>query len=263
MHVVGAFVPDVWVALSDGLNALIGSKGAGKTALLECLRFALNTRIPSERQESVRKHVTHVLGPAGYVECLVQHADGTRSLITRRADAPDAEQTEDEVEREGIDVKAINRLAADYRRRFNGRELPHPKMDALVAHLADSWKRGRKALVFLRRVASVWEIKERLDLKYNDWLIDRLRRGFDGSPQLSSEIDALYAAYCAARVARRTGSIGCSSSRRSPGCSCSRARCRRSAGWSRPSTPHAGGRQRLILPEGPDHRAIPERRRQK
>ena len=47
----------------------------------------------------------------------------------------DAEQTEDALEREGIDVSAVNRLAASYRRRF-GRELPHPKMDALVESLA-------------------------------------------------------------------------------------------------------------------------------
>ena len=74
--------------------------------------------------------------------------------------------------RAGLD---INQLAADYRRRFNGRELPHPKMDALVSHLSKSWTQGRKALVFLRRVASVWEVKERLDLRYNEWLIQRLR----------------------------------------------------------------------------------------
>ncbi len=40
--------------------------------------------------------------------------------------------------------------------------------------------------MFLRRVASVWEVKERLDLSYNDWLIDRLRDGFKGSAVSSS-----------------------------------------------------------------------------
>ena len=43
LHVVGASIPEAWVSLSDGLNALIGGKGSGKTALLECLRFVLNT----------------------------------------------------------------------------------------------------------------------------------------------------------------------------------------------------------------------------
>ncbi len=89
LHVVGAFVPEAWVSLSDGLNALIGSKGSGKTALLECLRFVLNTPVPAERRESVDRHLGHVLGSGGYVECLVQRTDGRQLLITRRADARD------------------------------------------------------------------------------------------------------------------------------------------------------------------------------
>ncbi len=43
MHVVGSFVPEAWVSFNEGFNALIGSKGSGKTALVECLRFALGT----------------------------------------------------------------------------------------------------------------------------------------------------------------------------------------------------------------------------
>lgn len=88
-HVVGAFLPEAWISLSEGFNALIGSKGSGKTALLECLRFVLNAPIPAERRESVDRHLAHVLGSAGYIECLVQRADETRLLITRRADSRD------------------------------------------------------------------------------------------------------------------------------------------------------------------------------
>ena len=89
LHVVGTFIPDLWVELNEGLNALIGGKGSGKTALLECLRFVLNTPVPDERRDSVRRHVEHVLGPAGYVECLVRAEGGEYNLITRRADSPD------------------------------------------------------------------------------------------------------------------------------------------------------------------------------
>jgi hypothetical protein len=62
LHVVGSFVKECWLNLNDGLNALIGSKGSGKTALLECLRFVLNTPIPRERSESVAKHMEQILG---------------------------------------------------------------------------------------------------------------------------------------------------------------------------------------------------------
>ena len=89
LHVVGAFIPDTWIRLNESLNALIGSKGTGKTALLECLRFVLNTPVPKDRSESVDKHIQHILGSAGYVECLVQDASGEEKLVARRADSRD------------------------------------------------------------------------------------------------------------------------------------------------------------------------------
>ncbi len=89
LHVVGSFIGDAWLALNDGLNALIGGKGAGKTALLECLRFVLNTPVPKERADEVQKHRQHILGTSGYVECLVQDPTGKQRLIVRRADSSD------------------------------------------------------------------------------------------------------------------------------------------------------------------------------
>ena len=89
MHIVGSFVADTWISLNEGLNALIGSKGSGKTALLECLRFVLNTPVPAERSDEVQKHRQHILGSGGYVECLVRDADGSEKLIVRRMDAVD------------------------------------------------------------------------------------------------------------------------------------------------------------------------------
>jgi len=87
LHVAGTFFPECWLQLNEGLNALIGSKGSGKTALLECLRFVLATPVPNDRREAVQRHLQHVLGAAGYVECLVQQADGTEALVTRRMDS--------------------------------------------------------------------------------------------------------------------------------------------------------------------------------
>lgn len=87
----------------------------------------------------------------------------------------DSEQTDDAAEREGIDVTSVNRLARSYRRRFHA-EMPHPKMDALVNSLASAWQTGEKTLVFVRRVASVKELKRKLDERYDEWLLARLRR---------------------------------------------------------------------------------------
>ena len=81
----------------------------------------------------------------------------------------DAEQVEDVRDdvlrlaaREGIDVRDVNLMARDYRDVFQ-KELPHPKMDALVESLKSSWTTGKKALIFVRRVKSVDELKRKLD----------------------------------------------------------------------------------------------------
>jgi hypothetical protein len=86
----------------------------------------------------------------------------------------DADQSESADEREGIDVRDINSLARSHFQTF-GRQMPHPKMDALVTRLATAWQTGRKALVFVRRVASVKELKAKLDETYDEYLIGRLR----------------------------------------------------------------------------------------
>lgn len=86
----------------------------------------------------------------------------------------DSAQTDDLMEKEGIDVHALNRLSRHYRSTF-GAEMPHPKMDAVIEVLKDSWLSGRKSLVFVRRVASVMELKRKLDQCYDEWLIPSLR----------------------------------------------------------------------------------------
>ncbi len=105
----------------------------------------------------------------------------------------DAEQTDKADERDGIDVNAINALAKSYRRRF-GNEMPHPKMDALVERLARAWTTGEKALVFVRRVASVKELKRKLDDRYDLWLIDRLRKDLPGGVHVkfNNAVDQYY-----------------------------------------------------------------------
>jgi len=54
--------------------------------------------------------------------------------------------------------------------------MPHPKMNAAVKSLRDSWITGRKSLLFVRRVKSVKELKRKLDELRDQWLLDDLRR---------------------------------------------------------------------------------------
>ncbi|MBL9005053.1 MAG: DEAD/DEAH box helicase family protein [Myxococcales bacterium] len=104
----------------------------------------------------------------------------------------DAGQTDEATERDGLDVRDLNLLARDYRKTFD-RELPHPKMDALVDGLSSTWQTGRKALVFVRRVASVKEIKRKLDERYDAWLLDSLRTRLP--PAMQPELERLVERY--------------------------------------------------------------------
>jgi len=105
----------------------------------------------------------------------------------------DAEQTDDPDQRAGVDVDIVNKLAKDYRRRFDDRELPHPKMDGLVSHLGLAFNSGQKALVFVRRVASVRELRRKLERLYDDYLLARLRREL--APELRAELETQVKAY--------------------------------------------------------------------
>ncbi len=66
-------------------------------------------------------------------------------------------------------------------------------MDALVESLATSWKTGKKSLVFVRRVASVKELKRKLDECYDKWLQARLLRELPSS--LHARLERLYVQY--------------------------------------------------------------------
>lgn len=113
----------------------------------------------------------------------------------------DAEQTENPEERAGIDVDVVNRIARSYRRKF-GQELPHPKMDALVDQLACSFDTGRKALVFVRRTASVKELRRKLEECYDDWLFKRLSSELN--PELRARMQSIIDGY---REKRRHGRL--------------------------------------------------------
>ncbi len=77
--VEGAFLPTSHFSFNQGLNALIGTKGAGKTAVLECTRFALGEATAS----NLDNYLQHVLGPSGRVWLSVRNKRGERFLFVR------------------------------------------------------------------------------------------------------------------------------------------------------------------------------------
>ena len=94
-------------------------------------------------------------------------------------------------EKQGVDTEALNQMVRSYKERF-GQKLPHPKLDATANSLANAFTSGNKSLVFVRRVATVGELKSKLEFHYDRWL---LRKLLVGLPDHSERINSLFDHY--------------------------------------------------------------------
>jgi hypothetical protein len=173
----------------------------------ERLVVALVQKKVSEVLADKRFNNSFQIGMLASFESFLETAKLKRDSTTADEDATfdDADQTDVAVERDGIDVHALNRLAKNYRKTF-GRELPHPKMDAVVDSLTSSWMTGTKTLVFVRRVASVKELKRKLDERYDDWLLAHLRERL--SSKLHTPLDNVIRRYRQEKEAADTATRG-------------------------------------------------------
>lgn len=135
----------------------------------------------------VQKKVSEILGNAKFKNSFqIGMLASFESFLETARPKPKANDSSDQTnfdgvdqaelpdERLGIDIRSVNGLARSYRRQF-GRELPHPKMDAVVRRLESSFTTGEKALVFVRRIASVNELRRKLETLYDEYLFARLR----------------------------------------------------------------------------------------
>lgn len=118
----------------------------------------------------------------------------TRKTEREQTDGEESEptfhgrQTQKEEERRGADTRMLNGLIESYRQHFR-RDLPHPKLDETVQSLASAFETGEKALVFVRRVATVSELARRLDREFDNWIRDKMKGAL---PNLDSKIDELF-----------------------------------------------------------------------
>ena len=90
-----------------------------------------------------------------FLETLATASRGKRKRNSEKDDTDDSvfDESQDgtDVERRGIDSSAVGEVVKSYRKRFI-RALPHPKLDATSAALANAFDSGEKTLVFVRRV---------------------------------------------------------------------------------------------------------------
>lgn len=78
------FLGDQTVALNPNLNCLIGGKGAGKSSVVETLRYAFNLPVPAEMRDANRSLLHAVLPSGSSVRVTVETAEPrTRYIIER------------------------------------------------------------------------------------------------------------------------------------------------------------------------------------
>ncbi len=113
--------------------------------------------------------------------------------------SPAVEFDGEQAEKESADAQDKDVVAAisdTYKKQGLGTSLPHPKMDATTKHLAQQmFAAGRKQIVFVRRVKSVDEIKNKLDDHYSEWICAYVREQLVNYPGVLAVMESVFEEY--------------------------------------------------------------------
>lgn len=180
-------------------------KGAKAEILLETDEQKLVTALVQKKVgEMLTKQSKSPSFQTGLLASFESFAESTSSPpVEFDGDRADKQQSD------ARDRHVIGRLADNYVESGLGRTLPHPKMDSVVKRLAYAIFEGaKKQLVFVRRVKSVNEIKDKLDDAYNEWVRQHINQvlGSDDAPR--QILEGIYQSYCEASRKRDDGVLG-------------------------------------------------------
>lgn len=98
LKVVGGFLDGMNLEFASGLNCIIGSPGAGKTSVLEFLRYALDAMPDPEQCPAEQKRITKLIEnnlDSGTISIRFQGQDGGVYIVSRSVAEPCVIQTED------------------------------------------------------------------------------------------------------------------------------------------------------------------------
>ena len=87
VRVIGGFLDGIDLAFTDGLNCIIGPRGAGKTTIIEMIRFGLDD-MPGREGDPLRKRIESLIKEnlnGGRVEIVIETKEGITYTITRVA----------------------------------------------------------------------------------------------------------------------------------------------------------------------------------
>jgi len=107
----------------------------------------------------------------------------------------DGENSE-KLQKDAQDRHVVRHIVDSYKEAGLGSTLPHPKMDTVCKYLASElFENARKQIVFVRRVKSVGEIKEKLDEHYNLWIQKYIHKTLVGNKELQQVFKSIFLEY--------------------------------------------------------------------
>ena len=86
ISIIGGFLDGTKFELADGLNCFIGARGAGKTKMLEFVRYALDALPSREEQPIERRRIESLVEKnlaGGRVEVTIETKDGLQYIVSR------------------------------------------------------------------------------------------------------------------------------------------------------------------------------------
>ncbi|RLS54094.1 MAG: hypothetical protein DWH91_12770 [Planctomycetota bacterium] len=86
LSVIGGFLDGLRVSFGNGLNTIIGARGTGKTTVIKCIAYALDTLPNSDHAPQERKRVETLMKRnlnGGRIEVGIRAKDGTAYKVTR------------------------------------------------------------------------------------------------------------------------------------------------------------------------------------
>ncbi|QEP41782.1 helicase [Ectothiorhodospiraceae bacterium BW-2] len=115
----------------------------------------------------------------------------------------------DKKQSDARDRHVIGQLVDNYIDYGLGRTLPHPKMDSVVKRLGQAmFNESKKQIVFVRRVKSVNEIKDKLDDAYNRWISGYIDDVLKEHEEPKAIMAGVYASYLEASRKRDKDLLG-------------------------------------------------------
>lgn len=114
------------------------------------------------------------------LDCDKKRVEKHKNGVKQEHEQKEYEQTAHRHQKESQDHNVIKKLIESYLETFKNEPPPHPKMDRLENELLQQVERQEKSLIFVRRIATAYELEKRLLARYQKNIVVGKHLNFTG-----------------------------------------------------------------------------------